>query len=102
VLAATAGLRQGELLGLRWTDINVETGTLTVKRSLRYAKDGPYYTEGKRDRSRRRVELGPSTVTTIKAHRKRQNEERLAYAVFGRITTSSSQTKTAARYVHAP
>jgi integrase len=79
VLAATAGLRQGELLGLRWTDINLETGTLTVKRSLRYEKDGPYYTEGKRDRSRRRVELGPSTVTTIKAHRKRQNEERLAY-----------------------
>jgi integrase len=79
VLAATAGLRQGELLGLRWTDINLETGTLTVKRSLRYEKDGPYYTEGKRDSSRRRVELGPSTVAAIKAHRKRQNEERLAY-----------------------
>ena len=80
VLAVTAGLRQGELLGLRWTDIDLETGTLTVKRSLRHGKDGPYYTEGKRDRSRRRVELGPSTTAALKAHRKRQNEERLAYA----------------------
>ncbi len=80
VLAVTAGLRQGELLGLRWADIDLEAGTLTVKRSLRYEKDGPYYTEGKRDRSRRRVELGASTVAAIKAHRKRQNEERLAYA----------------------
>ena len=80
VLAVTAGLRQGELLGLRWTDIDLEAGTLTVKRSLGYEKDGPYYTEGKRDRSRRRVELGPSTTAALKAHRKRQNEERLAYA----------------------
>ena len=80
VLAVTAGLRQGELLGLRWSDIDLEAGTLTVKRSLRYEKDGPYYTEGKRDRSRRRVELGPSTTAALKAHRKRQNEERLAYA----------------------
>jgi integrase len=80
VLAVTAGLRQGELLGLRWADIDLETGTLTIKRSLRYEKDGPYYTEGKRDHSRRRVELGASTVAAIKAHRKRQNQERLAYA----------------------
>ncbi len=80
LLAVTAGLRQGELLGLRWADIDLEAGTLSVKRSLRYEKNGPYYTEGKRDRSRRRVELGASTVAAIKAHRKRQNEERLAYA----------------------
>jgi integrase len=80
LLAVTAGLRQGELLGLRWSDIDLEAGTLSVKRSLRYGKDGPYYTEGKRDRSRRRVELGASTVAALKAHRKRQNEERLAYA----------------------
>ena len=80
VLAVTAGLRQGELLGLRWADIDLEAGTLTIKRSLRYEKEGPYYTEGKRDHSRHRVELGASTVAAIKAHRKRQNKERLAYA----------------------
>jgi len=80
VLAVTAGLRQGELLGLRWADIDLEAGTLTIKRSLWYEKDGPYYTEGKRDHSRRRVELGASTMAAIKAHRKRQNQERLAYA----------------------
>ena len=80
VLAVTAGLRQGELLGLKWSDLNLKEGTLTVKRSLRIDKNGPRFTEGKRDRSRRCVDLGASTVTALKAHRKRQNEEHLRYA----------------------
>ncbi len=80
VLAVTSGLRQGELLGLKWSDLNLKEGTLTVKRSLRMDKSGPRFTEGKRDRSRRCVEFGASTVAALKAHRKRQNEERLKYA----------------------
>ncbi len=80
VLAVTTGLRQGELLGLKWSDLNLKEGTLTVKRSLRVDKNGPRFTEGKRDRSRRRIDLGASTVAALKAHRARQNEERLKYA----------------------
>ncbi len=73
-------MRQGELLGLKWSDLNLKEGTLTVKRSLRVDKNGPRFTEGKRDRSRRRIDLGASTVVALKAHRTRQNEERLKYA----------------------
>ena len=80
VLAVTSGLRRGELLGLKWSDPNLKEGTLTVKRSLRMDKSGPRFTEGKRDRSRRCVELGASTVAALKVHRMRQNEERLKYA----------------------
>jgi integrase len=38
VLAVTAGLRQGELLGLKWDDIDLEVGTLHVRRTLTTAK----------------------------------------------------------------
>jgi len=43
-------------------------------------KDGAHYTEGKRDHSRRRIELGAGTVAALRAHRKRQLEERVRYA----------------------
>jgi integrase len=42
-------------------------------------KDGAHYTEGKRDRSRRRIELGAGTVGALRTHRKRQVEERVRY-----------------------
>jgi integrase len=58
VLAVATGLRQGELLGLKWADLDLKKGTLSVRRSLRVDKDGAHYTEGKRDHSRRRIELG--------------------------------------------
>jgi integrase len=79
VLAVAAGLRQGELLGLKWVDLDLEKGMLSVRRSLRMDKDGAHYTEGKRDRSRRRIELGGGTVGALRAHRKRQLEERVRY-----------------------
>ena len=79
VLAMTAGLRQGELLGLKWADLDLEEGTLSVRRSLRIDKDGAHYTEGKRDRSRRSIELGAGTVGALRTHRKRQLEERVRY-----------------------
>jgi len=71
---------QGELLGLKWADLDLKKGTLSVRRSLRVDKDGAHYTEGKRDRSRRRIELGAGTVAALRAHRKRQLEERVRYA----------------------
>jgi integrase len=34
ILALTTGMRQGELLGLKWEDIDLETGTLHIRRTL--------------------------------------------------------------------
>ena len=43
VLAVTAGLRQGELLGLKWEDVDLDAGTLRVRRTLLGSKRGfPY------------------------------------------------------------
>lgn len=77
VLAISTGLRRGELLGLRWDDVDLERGTLRVGRSL--VREGGRHTVGetKTRRGRRQVNLTPRTVSVLKSHRKRQLEERM-------------------------
>jgi integrase len=48
VLAVTAGLRIGELLGLKWQDIDLDAETLHVRRTRSQAKSGPTFTTPKR------------------------------------------------------
>jgi integrase len=76
-LAITTGLRRGELLGLRWDDVDLEGGTLRVGRAL--VREGGRHAVGetKTRRGRRQVRLTPRTVNALKAHRKRQLEEKL-------------------------
>jgi integrase len=80
VLAITTGLRRGELLGLRWDDADLDRGTLRVGRAL--VREGGRYVVGetKTKRGRRRVNLTPRTVAALKAHRKRQLEQRVRLA----------------------
>lgn len=72
--AVHTGLRQGELLGLMWTDLDLDAGKLTVQRSLAF--DGTLNSP-KRKSSRRTVKLTPTALEALRSHRKRQNEERL-------------------------
>ena len=75
--AVGLGLRQSELLGLGWADVNLDDGTLTVRRTLqRYA--GAYHLDlPKTDRSRRTLGLPVSLVHALRAHRNLQLRERL-------------------------
>ena len=57
VLAIYCGLRQGELLGLRWEDIDLEAGTLQVRRTLTAAKGDRVFTAPKTVKSRRNLRL---------------------------------------------
>ena len=77
VLAVTAGLRQGELLGLRWEDVDLERGTLYVRRQLTRTKmDGLTFTEPKWN-GQRSVMLTEDAVTALRRHHLRQAEERM-------------------------
>jgi integrase len=76
VLAITAGLRECELLGLRWQDVDLEGGKLQVRRQLTRAKDGLSFATPKRGRNRS-VRLTGSAIAALSAHRAAQNEERL-------------------------
>ncbi|HKE98815.1 MAG TPA: tyrosine-type recombinase/integrase [Actinomycetes bacterium] len=77
VLAVTTGMRQGELMALRWADIDLAAGTVQVRGSVyrergRGLSIGPTKTKG----SRRRILLPASAVRSLRRHRTRQARER--------------------------
>jgi integrase len=76
VLAIHTGLRQGELLALKWDDIDYESETLSVKRTLSAAKDGPRFTAPKTKNSRRTVPLTPDATGALQRHKAMQVEEK--------------------------
>jgi integrase len=79
VLLATTGLRLGEALGLRWEDVDLTGGRLTVTRALqRQRGQGMQFVEPKSAAGRRTVFLSQVAVAALRAHRARQLEERLA------------------------
>jgi integrase len=71
VLAVTAGLRQGEILGLKWDDVDLDGGKLQIRRTL-YKGD---FTTPKTAKSRRTVKLTARAVETLGRHREAQLEE---------------------------
>lgn len=78
-VALAVGLRQSETLGLRWSDIDLDVGTLTVRRGLhRVAGKGLVYEEPKAERSRRTLALPAPLVMALRRHRGVQLEERQA------------------------
>lgn len=77
-LALTLGLRRGELLGLRWADVDLDAGRLRVARTLQRVNGEIALKEPKTERSRRTLSLGPAAVAALRAHRDRQAWERKA------------------------
>ncbi len=73
-LAVTTGMRQGELLGLQWRDVDLEAGRVHVSRQLDRDKT---LSETKTDKGRRVIDLPPFAVEALRAHRARQLEHRL-------------------------
>jgi len=78
-LAVSAGLREGELLGLRWEDVDFDRAILRVRQQLTRTRDGLSFTAPKRGKSRS-VQLTPNTTRALRDHRKRQLEERVGSA----------------------
>jgi integrase len=75
------GLRRGEVLGLRWGDVDLDAGTLTVARSRVWLSGGFTDGEPKTARGRRTVALDPVTISRLRAMRKTHAVERLAVGV---------------------
>lgn len=77
-VALALGLRQGEALGLRWDDIDLDSGTLAVRSQVQRIKgQGLRLVELKTTSSRRTIELPERVVKALRAHRARQLGERL-------------------------
>jgi len=77
LVAATTGLRRGELLALHWRDIDLDRGALAVTQSLEQTRGGLRLKEPKTRRSRRTITLPGLTVEALRAHKVAQLEERL-------------------------
>jgi integrase len=79
VLALTTGARQGELFALRWGDLDLATGMISIRRSLQDADGRGTIVSGptKTKASRRRFELPGSTIAALRAHGERLRAEGL-------------------------
>ena len=78
-MALATGMRQGELLGLKWQDITFSTGTLQVRRILSRVMSERLVREfveadPKTEQSRRSIPLAPFALSALKQHRVRQLE----------------------------
>jgi integrase len=80
-VALALGLRQGEALGVRWEDVDLDQGTLTVRHALQRRKgEGLVLVEPKSAAGRRTMALPPPLVDALRAHRGWQLQQRLAAA----------------------
>lgn len=76
-MALVTGMRQGELLGLRWKDVDLEQGHLTISQTLSH--DGKtFLLGGKTKSSLRKILLPASTVAKLKKHRAVVLKEKLS------------------------
>lgn len=75
MLAVHTVLRQGELLGLKWEDVDLESGKLQVRRTLATSKGGPVPTTPKTKTSRRSIKLTQAAVEALRSHLDRQMGE---------------------------
>lgn len=136
-IALGLGLRQGEALGLRWRDLDLEAGTLTVRHQLQWLHwqhgcspdpagnptcrlkgqadkgaapgrcpqsvgGGPVLVEPKGSASHRRIDLPAPLVAELRAHRKRQAEERLTAGGYWEDWDLVFATSTGGQAVHFP
>lgn len=96
VLMVATGMRRGEVLGLRWSDVDLDTKVVLVQRQLKREGGRLATAETKTAKSRRTVNLPDSVVTALGAHRERQAAERAAlgtvWADSGHVFTSSVGT----------
>jgi integrase len=79
VLALTFGMRQGELLALKWSDISWKAGTITIRRTLR--RTGKKTTEDttKTEAGERVLDLDEDQARVLRAHWTNQEEERVIF-----------------------
>jgi integrase len=72
VLAVHTGMRQGEMLALRWQDVDIENAVLSVRRTLTRRGGKIAFGQPKTKKSRRSIRLTPQAVDALRAHLERQ------------------------------
>lgn len=77
-LGLSTGMRRGELLALRWKDVDLDGAVLRVEQSLEQTKEGLRFKSPKTSHGRRSISLPASIVSELRAHRRSQFEQQMA------------------------
>lgn len=78
--AANTGLRRGEVLGLRWRDVDLDHGRAAIRQTVVSVDYEIQFSAPKTQRGKRVVALDAATVAILRAHRRAQAETRMAFA----------------------
>lgn len=79
-LAIDVGLRSGELCGLKWKDVNFETGVLTINKQRQYVSTfGVNERQPKTENGNRTVTLSTQMITMLKQYKQKQAEDKLKF-----------------------
>jgi integrase len=81
LVSLATGVRRSELLGLRWSDIDLDAARLTVNQALERVRGKTTFKAPKTRTSRRTITLPAACVCALREHRVRQAEHRLAMGV---------------------
>ncbi len=87
VLAVTTGMRQGELFGLQWSDVDLKTCTLSVRRQLTQSMT---FVEPKTKKACRQILLPQVAVTALQTHRKQMLAQQARLLAAGKRTEWNS------------
>jgi integrase len=77
VLALSTGMRRGELLALRWQDVDMDRGVVRIQQAVVRAHGTLTVSEPKTARGRRQIALAPQAIQALRQHRSQQAAERL-------------------------
>lgn len=77
LLGLGTGMRLGEVLGMRWADVNLDQNSARITQTLQETNDGLVFVPPKTHRSRRTVSLPGFVVEGLRKHKKEQSERRL-------------------------
>jgi integrase len=78
ILGLVLGMRPGELTGLRWENTDLDTGVISIIESLKHRKGTLQQGTTKTRKSKRRIRALPVAIAALRAHKGRQDAERLA------------------------
>jgi integrase len=82
ILSLATGMRRGEMLALRWQDVDLDAGTIQIERSLEQTAAGKLRFKSTKTRDgRRNITIPPSLVAELRAWRLAQQEIHLALGV---------------------
>lgn len=94
-LALLTGARRGEICGLRWSDVDLERGTISINRTLQYIPgSGTVFNPPKTKRSKRSLKIGADCIALLTEYSLHQKAERLKVgsAWTRRITVENGKT----------